>query len=49
MEPLSPIAYLRAQLRFTVPEWSSLSGQDKEDLQRWAREEMTLLGIPIKV
>lgn len=48
MPAQSTIAYLRDQLRFTVPEWGSLTDADKAQLKQWAAEEMTVLGIEVK-
>lgn len=48
MPAQSTIAYLREQLRFTVPEWGSLTDADKAQLKQWAEEEMKALGLEIK-
>lgn len=42
---MSPLAYLRQELKFTGPEWTTLSQSDKDTLKRWAVEEMQFLGI----
>jgi hypothetical protein len=42
---MSVTKYLRQELHFTVPEYTKLSTKDKDDLKRYAVEEMTLLGI----
>jgi hypothetical protein len=41
----SPLVYLKRQLGFTTGEYGSLSQEDKDDLKRWAEEEMRVLGL----
>jgi len=43
---ISALQYLKQELDFKVAEWGQLSDKDKEDLKRWAIEEMDILGIP---
>jgi hypothetical protein len=42
---MSPLAYLRQELKFTVNEWTALSDADKTTLRAWAAEEMAALGM----
>jgi len=44
---LSPLQYLKKELNFKSKDWVALSDTDKEDLKRWAREEMEVLGVPL--
>lgn len=52
MEPVTLIGYIRSQLHTPggsfVREWGGLSQKDKDDLLAYAREEMGVLGIPVK-
>lgn len=41
---VAPLVYLKRELNFTVPEWSKLSEEDKEQLKRWAEEEQRIRG-----
>jgi hypothetical protein len=40
-----PLAYLMKQLGLTAKDWTGLSDRDKDDLKRWAAEEMAALGV----
>lgn len=43
---MSALKYLREQLGSDfLSEWKRLSDSDKDDLKRWALEEMAVLGI----
>ena len=46
------LGYARANLMMPgevfVREWGTLTDTDKEDIKRWAAEEMAVLGIPVK-
>ena len=45
---MSVLAYLKRELAFGLSEWTKLSDTDKDDLKRWATEEMAILGIAAK-
>ena len=45
---MSVLAYLKRELAFGLSEWTKLSDADKDDLKRWAREEMEVLGVAVK-
>ena len=42
---MTRVAYLRQELGFTAKEWNELTASDKDDLKRWAEEEMKIRGI----
>lgn len=44
---MSPLAYLRQELKFTAQEWGTLSETDKQTLKQWAVEEMEALGLVV--
>ncbi len=44
---MTRVKYLREQLGFTAKEWNELTDSDKEDLKRWAEEEMKLCGVEV--
>ena len=48
MNEMTTTKYLHRELGFKLSEFASLSNEDKDDLRRWARQEMEALGIPIK-
>ncbi len=45
---MSALQYLKRELNFKSVEWIELTEEDKEDLKRWAIEEMDVLGIAHK-
>lgn len=45
MPKMAPLAYLKKELGFTLPEWQKLGESDKETLKNWAIEEMNALGM----
>lgn len=46
-EALSPLRYLKQELQFTSKDWLTLTDSDRNDLRKWAREEMEVLNLPI--
>ena len=44
----SPLVYLKRELKFTSKEWLGLVKEDRSKLILWAKEEMEVLGLPIK-
>jgi hypothetical protein len=48
----TPLQYIQQTLEMKpsefMSEWKDLSDKDKADLKDWAKEEMGVLGIPVK-
>jgi hypothetical protein len=43
------LSYVRNELKFTVPEWNTLTQKDKDDLKNYAVVEGQAKGITIEV
>jgi hypothetical protein len=39
---MTPLKYLMDQLKFPTQQWTGLPDKDKDDLKRWAQEELDL-------